>query len=503
VLRGGFRRRGTRRASIISGDAALGLPSRVTVVLTGATLTLAELLRVARTGERTELAPDAVQRMRRARTVVEGAIARGETVYGLTTGVGAKRRARVAAGDLAEHDRLLMLNHRVGQGPPLPEDVARAALLRLANHLASATSSARPEVAQGLLDALNEARTPSVRSLGSIGMSDLSANADLAGGALDGLPLAGGEAIALLNHNAVSTAQGALALADAEALLDVLDVAAALDLEAFAANPSVLDAEVARVRPYPGVARTLQRLREALEGSFLWADGTARNLQDPLCYRCVPQVHGAARDALGFALGQLAIDLNAHQSNPLVVLEGEPRIVSVGNFDALPLATALDLVRIALAPLLTAACERTVKLLQRPFSSLPEGLAVEFGIAHDGLAEFGVAIQALVSEARLLAQPVSFELSSATQAEGTEDRATSAPLAARRLAEQVELGRRAVAIELVVAAQAVDLRAVAPLGQGTKTLYEQVRGLVPALEPAGPIPLDLEPVVALVRRGWS
>src|SRR5262249_12145911 len=155
---------------------------------------------------------------------------------------------------------------------------------------------------------------------------------------------------------------------------------------------------------------------------------------------------------LRFALDRLAIDLNAHQSNPLVVAD-EQRIVPVGNFDALPVAMGLDLARIALAPALTAAGERTVKLLQRPITGLPEGRSAAFGLAHDGRAEFGIAIQSIVSEARLLAQPVSFELSSVSQAEGIEDRATSAPLSARRLAEQVELGRRTVAIELVIAAQ--------------------------------------------------
>src|SRR5262249_53754919 len=159
----------------------------------------------------------------------------------------------------------------------------------------------------------------------------------------------------------------------------------------------------------------------------------------------------------------------AAQENPLVLPDG--RILSVGNFDALPLAQCLDLARIALAPVLTSACERTVKLLQRPQSGLPEGLALTAGSAADGLAALGIGVQALTAEARLLAQPVSYELVSTSQAEGIEDRMTMAPLAGRRLADQVELGRRIVAIELVVAAQAVDLRQAAPLGWGTAGLH--------------------------------
>lgn len=475
----------------------------MTVALTGSDLTIQELVRVARHGETVELTPGAVEQMRSTRAVIDQALARGDAIYGVTTGVGAKKNARVAAVEIAEHNRLLVLNHRVGQGPPLPDDVVRAALARLVNHLASGRPGARPELAHALVDALNAGPPPVVRSLGSIGMADLSANADLAHGAIPGFALAGAEGIALLNHNAVSTAHAALALTDAATLIDSLDLAAALDLEAFGANLSVLDDELARVRPYPGLVESLARLRAALDGSFLWAAGAARNLQDPLCFRCVPQVHGNARDAVAFAFRQLAVDLNAHQANPLVVAGDGARIVSVGNFDALPIATAVDLGRIALAPVLTCASERAVKLLQRPLTGLPEGLAVEFGIAHDGLAEFGIAIQSIVSEARLLAQPVSFELSSATQAEGIEDRATSAPLGARRLAEQVELGSRVSAIELVISAQAVDLRGSSPLGVGTARLYASVRELVPALTAGTAIPQDLEPVVGLVRRGLA
>jgi histidine ammonia-lyase len=473
----------------------------VPVSLTGVDLTLDDVVRVARSGALVELAPDAVERMRATRAVVEESLGRGEAVYGLTTGVGAKKTASVDAERVADFNRLLVLNHRVGQGPPLPADVARAALLRLVNHLALGASGARPELAVALVEALNAGGAPRIRSLGSTGVADLSGNADLAHDALGDFPLGAGEALALLNNNAVSTGHAALALADAAALTDVLDLAGALDLEAFAASLTPLDEAVAEVRPHPGLAVSLARIRAALEGSYLWDDGAARNLQDPLCFRCLPQLHGAARDALGHALEQLRVELNAHQGNPLVVAGDTPRIVSVGDFDVLPLAAALDLVRIALAPALTSACERTVKLLQRPFSGLPEGLATEFGSPDDGLAEFGIAAQAIASEARLLAQPVSFELASVSQAEGIEDRTTSAPLGARRLAEQVELGSRLVAVELVVGAQAVDLRGCSPLGRDTAALYARVRERVEALRGGGPIPQDLEPVVELVRGG--
>jgi histidine ammonia-lyase len=324
--------------------------------------------------------------------------------------------------------------------------------------------------------------------------------ADAAHGLLGDLTLVAKEGIALVNNSAFSTASAALAVADCKRLLDVLDVAGALDLEAFAANVSMLHPTVAETRPYNGLRSTLARLTDILAGSYLWQEGAARNLQDPLTFRCLPQVHGAARDALGFVVSQLEIELNASQDNPVVATR-EGRIVSAGNFDVLPLAAALDFLRIALAPALTSAGERLLKLLQAPLTGLPIGLAVRDGLAEDSLSEFGVPAQSLTAEARLLAQPVSFELASTTHAEGIEDRMTMAPLAARRLSEMVSLGERLVAIELVVAAQAVDLRGPPALGAGTRAAYELVRERVVFTDTGEPLPQDLEPVVELIRAG--
>ncbi len=190
-----------------------------------------------------------------------------------------------------------------------------------------------------------------------------------------------------------------------------------------------------------------------------------------------PQLHGAARDAFRFVREQLELELNAAQSNPLVVVD-ERRLVSVGNFDAQPLATALDLARLALAPVLASAAERAVKLLQAPLTGLTEGLGARPRLAESALSEFGIAVQAFAAEARLLAQPVSLELVSTQQAEAIEDRMTMAPLAGRRLAEMTELGARVVAVELCLAAQACELRG-ARLGDGTARVHAAVRSVVP------------------------
>lgn len=472
----------------------------MTVVLTGEDLTLDEVVRVARGRERVELAQEAVERMREARALVERVLERRDAVYGMSTGVGMRKKLRVERGEVEQFNRMLILDHRTGQGPPAPDDVVRATTLRLANALAKGTLGARPELAARVVAALNDGVPPRVRLYGSLGQADLPQMADLAHHLAGDEPLAVGEGLALLNSNAFSTGWAALAVADTARLADALDVAGALDLEAFAANLGIVHPRVGEVRPYPGLVATASRLRALLEGSYLWEPGAARNLQDPLSFRCLPQVHGAFRDARAFCERQLEIELNAAQDNPLLV-PAEERIVSVGNFEILPLAAALDFLRLALGPALSSACERSIKLLQAPLSGLPEGLAPRSGLAENSLSEFGVPAQALAAEARLLAQPVSLELVSTSHAEGIEDRATMAPLAARRLDEMTSLGERLVAVELVLAAQAVDLRGRPALGAGTRRAYDLVRARIPFTGEGDAIPQDLEPVVELVRSG--
>ncbi len=474
----------------------------MTVLLTGTDLTIDEVVRVARAHEPVELAAGALERMRESRAVVERAVERGDAVYGVTTGVASRKRVTVSAAEIADFNRRLLGSHRVGQGPDAPADAIRAVVLRMANGFASGVTGVRPEIAERLVSALNDGETPAVRMLGSVGQSDLAPNADLASTLFDGSALGAGEALWLVNNNAFSTGLAALAVADADRLLESLHVSGALDLEAFGANLSIIHPEVARTRPSPGVRAAVDRLTALLDGSSLWEPGAARNLQDPLTFRGLPQVLGAALDTLEFVRRQVELELNASSSNPLVV-PSEDRVFSVSNLDVVQLSASLDYLRIALAPVLTSANERLMKLLQAPFSGLPDGLAAEAGLHEDGLAELGNVGHALAAEARLLAQPVSFELGSTTQAEGIEDRMTMAPLSARRLAEMVELGERIVAIGLVVAAQAVELRAPAAMGTGTRRALELVRERVPFVGAGETLAPDLEPVRQLVRAGLT
>jgi histidine ammonia-lyase len=479
----------------------------MTIMLNGSDLTVTQVVAAARHGEAVALAPAALEAMRQARAVVTNALSQGTPVYGLTTGVGERKSFLLDPAERRKFNQRLVLNHRIAQGDAAPADVIRGAMVCLANSYAKGVTGVRPELAEMIVTLLNEGFAPPVRRLGSVGQGDLGPMADLAHGLItrSGFEVAENEGLALVSSNAFTTAWACLAIADAHTLMDTFDVAGALDLEAFGANLTSLHPVIEQTRPFPGLAATLRALRALLDGSYLWNPQAARFLQDPLTFRCIPQIHGAARDALAYATTILTIELNSSQSNPVVVT-AEHRIVSVGNFDIGPLAAALDFARIALAPVVTSANERAVKLLQAPFSGLPAGLAAVSATPDDALSELAVAGQAITVEARTLAHPVSYELASSVKGDGIEDRATMAPLSARRLADMIALCARVAAIELVVAAQAVDLRAPdfsgpSPLGLGTGRAYWMVRELVPFTQADGTLPADLEPLVELISRG--
>jgi histidine ammonia-lyase len=474
-----------------------------TVIVDGSSLDVGDVAAVAREGARVEVAPAALERMAETRALVERVVLRGDSVYGLTTGVGVRKRVALTGDDITSFTRRIIAEHLTAQGADAPGDVVRATMLRLLNGFARGGAGVRPALAERLADALNRDERPRVRTLGSIGQGDLMQLADLAAAVFQDVELEAKEGHALLSANSFSSAWAALAVADTRALLDTMTLAAALDLEAFAANLTPLHDAIGKARPYSGLVEELRRLRGALAGSGLWEPGAARNLQDPLSFRGAAAILGAARDALRFVESQVAVELNASQENPMTVL-AEDRIISAANYESLPLAQALDVMRIGLIPAVTAANERLIKLLQSPQTGLSDGLHALGVPQESGLSEYTWPAQSLTLEARLLGQPVSLEIPSASQAEGIEDRASMAPLAARRLSELVDLGRGVVAIELVVAAQAVELRhgqSPDAIGAGVRRAFDEIRQIVPFTGAGETLASDLDPVRRLIASG--
>ena len=471
------------------------------VVIGDTPLALHDVIDVARGRRSVRLAPGARERMTRSRDVALEIARRGDAVYGMTRGVGVRKRVVVDPFADPAYERSLVLDHRSGQGPAVDAEVVRATMLCLANNLARGYAGVRPELVDRILSRLDGDDLPAVRLYGAVGQGDVVPLADLAVGLFPDEELEVKEGLSLVNSNAFSTALSCLALDEADRLLRVLVVAAALDLEAFRANLSTLDPAVPASRPYPGLAWAVDGLRAALDGSALWETGAARNLQDPLSFRNAAPILGSARDLLAFALTQLAIELSSSQENPLVLVD-EQRALAVPNYELLPLAAALDVARIAVAPLLSTQLERLLKLLQAPFTGLTDGLGPPEDPRHSGLSEVTWTAQAIATEARLLADPVSVVTASSTQAEGIEDRITMAPLGARRLREMVALGDRLAALALVVACQAIELRgASAPLGPFARDAFAAVRECVAFVDAGRRLPDTIEPLVSSIRNG--
>ncbi len=476
----------------------------MSVVITGFALSEADVVAVARGRTRVVLADGVRERLAAACETVDRAVAAGTPVYCVSVGAGSSKNSAVDPLARERFEHLLVRNSLVGQGPPAAGDAARGTLLVVVNLLAAGRAAVRAETVQQLVDALNEDRLPSVPLLGSLGQADLAPLSHLVSGILGEQPLRPGEAVALTSTNAFSTALASLALHDAHVFLSTLAVTAALAFEGFRANPSPLHAAVDEVRPFPGLMRARRDMEQALAGSRLHQPGEPRNLQDPLSYRNVAHVLGAAHDAVDHARGQVAIELNAHQSNPLV-LPAADEIVSVANFEALPVALALDYARLGMAAAITSSAERIVKLLQRSHSGLQSGLRYAPG-PEPALHVFAHTAVALAGEARLLAAPVSNELPSSSLEDGIEDRMTFAPLAARRLAEQTALGMRIAAQELVCAGEAIEIRRahgqdIDPLGAGARRAHALLRRHLPPVGPLGEIPLSLDSLLAELNAG--
>ena len=492
------------------------------IVLSGDGLTVDHVLAVARAGIRVGLDPEALVRVRAAREVVDRVLASGEAVYGLNTGLGSLARHRIPMADIGAFSFATVADQVSSYGRPLATDVVRAMMASRVNGMLKAGVGVRRELIEVLVALLNGGVHPIVRSVGSVGQGDLSEMADIGkviigrgwaeyqGETLPGdealaraqiapLRLGPKEALGLISANGVTMGRGSLVLVDAADLVDSMQIAAALSFEAFVANLSVIHPAADRARPLSGQATASNRLRELLEESALWRPGAARNLQDPLSIRCVPQTHGAVYDALSVSRGMMEIELNSAADNPLVVVD-EEAIVSVGNFDVTSLAMAFDYLRLGIAHAAQVANERVQKLLWRHFSGLPTGLAPGEG-STGGLRPLGRSFAALASEARFLANPVSLDYRGQL-AEGVEDHASMAPLAVSTTSRLVSLIHRLVAIELIVAAQAIDLRGGAErLGGGTQRAYALVREYAGQLTDETEWNADIDGLTAFVGEG--
>lgn len=487
------------------------------VALSGRALTPVVLDAIATSGARVSIADDALARIRAAAQVVERAVAENVAIYGVTTGLGSQVTTRIdPAGDRERSLRTLRAR-AVCVGEPLPRAVVRAAMAARLNGLCAGGSGAGPEAAETLAAMLNAGVHPIVPRHGSIGAADLCSLAHIGlvvGGEgeaeLNGRRMTGAVALqeagiaparlrlkdglALCSASSLSAGAGALALVRGRRVLDTLQAAAALSMEGFRANLSPLDPRAVAARPAPGQGWAAAGLRALLAGGSLTEPGAARRLQDPISFRCVSQIHGSLHVA--FDLLEAAIDpeLNGAGDNPLVVT-ADDLILPTGNFHTPAIALAADSVAIAIAQVGAPCAQRIGRLFSTVLTDLPPNLTTR-PAGSAGMAPLQKPAHALMSSIRHLATPLSIDPS--VTAEGVEDDATNAVHAVLRLTDQLDLLTSLTAIELVCAAQAVDLAEPARLGDGTREMYRRVREQVEPLGDDRALSADIERVTAVI-----
>ncbi|HEX7345511.1 MAG TPA: histidine ammonia-lyase [Candidatus Limnocylindrales bacterium] len=516
------------------------------IVLTGADLSIDDVEAVARRDASARLDDDARGRMQEARDVIEMLVAEGQVVYGVTTGFGDLATTFIPADQTGRLQENLLMSHATGVGAAFPREVVRAMLLLRANTLALGHSGCRPLIVDRLLEMLARGIHPVVPEQGSLGASgdlaplahlalpligrgtvevagrQMPASAALSDAGLEPLRLEAKEGLALLNGTQMMGALAALFLADADRLVRTASVAAALSVEALLGTDVAFAAAYQLARPHPGQVAVAAEMRHLLRDSGLQQahHGSAHKVQDPYSLRCVPQVHGAVRDALDHLRRVLDIELNSATDNPLVfpgggvadgsaLATGGGRVISGGNFHGEPLALALDYAKLAVAELGSISERRTALLVDpRLNGGLPPFLATSPGV-ESGMMIYQYTAAALASEHKVLAHPASAD--SIPTSANQEDHVSMGSIAARHARLVLEGVERIIGIELVVAAQALDLRRAgmasdgggtppAP-GAGVAEAHRRIRDRIPHLDADREPGADLSSAFDLVRDG--
>jgi histidine ammonia-lyase len=489
------------------------------VVITGRDLSPQALVAVARDEAPVTIDAAARERIRTAAATVARAVESGRPVYGVTTGLGSRVVDAVDGAGAAEFSLRTLRGRATSVGEPLSRELTRAAMAVRLNGLCAGGAGAGEAVADGLAALLNTGVHPRVPRSGSVGAADLCMMAHiglgligegeaeyggervpaaqaLAGAGLAPVVLGAKDGLAICSSSAVSIGAAVLALADAEAWLRATQVAAALSMEGFRANLTPLDPRVVDARPAPGQRWAADGLRALLAGGSLTEPDAARRLQDPLSFRCASQVNGSLHFALEMLELALEPELTGAADNP-VVLADDDAILSNGNFHVPALAMTLDAAAIAIAQVASTITQRQARLQVSRLSGLPQNLGGTDSLhaSHSGMAPLTKTAEALTLEIRQGTAPVSVHAT--VGAEGVEDDSTGAAQGALRLGEQLQRLRLLVAVELVVAAQAVDAAAVDRLGAGTEAAYRCVRETVAELQDDRALGPDVERLAAV------
>jgi len=494
------------------------------IELDGQKLSLAEVSAVARAEERIALASKARQRIEQSSLVVERIIAENRTVYGINTGFGKLSDIRIDPSQIRELQTNLVRSHSCGLGNPLSIEEARAMLLLRANVLALGYSGCRAIVVETLVEMLNRGVTPVIPEKGSVGASgDLAPLAHLAlttigegeafyegdrmpsadalkRAGIEPLQLEAKEGLALLNGTQAMAAVGGLALHRAARLTRLADVAGAMSLEALKGTPVAFDERIHAARPHRGQTEVAAHLRELLRDSEIRESHMENDprVQDAYSLRCMPQVHGAVRDALAHVCDIIETETGSATDNPLVFTDtGE--VLSGGNFHGAPIAMALDYAAIALTDLMSIT-ERRIDHLVNPLTNedLPPFLTTQPGVGS-GFMMLQIVAASLLSEARVLAHPASID--NVPTDGGKEDHVSMGMTGATKLRAIVELAEKMLALELITAAEGLEHRKPLKPGRGAHQTYEIVRKHVTRLTADRSMSADIETIAQAIRDG--
>lgn len=491
------------------------------LVLDGNSLKLEDAFRVVHSSTRVALSPKTKTNVSRSRSVIESALKNKKSIYGITTGFGALSNVFISAAQRKQLQKNVIMSHAAGVGAPLPDDAVRLALLLMINGKAKGFSGIRWLTIQSLLRVFNSGLIPYVPEKGSVGASgDLAPLAHLAlvligkgkarynGRWMTGsralrlarvkpLELGEGEGLALINGTQVMTAIGALTLHRALSLAKVADIATSMSLEVLLGSNTEFHKKIHDVRPHPGQIDSAANMRQITDNSeIISSHKDCDRVQDAYTLRCSPQVHGASRDTFRFARQVLEIEMNSATENPLVFPDGQ--ILSGGNFHGQPVALAMDHVKIALAELANISERRIERMVNPNLSGLPSFL-VEKGGVNSGFMIAQYTAAALVSENKVLAHPASVD--SITTSANREDHVSMGTIAARQAAEILANVRHVLGIELLCAAQALDLFTNLKPGRGTLAAYKVIRRHIRHLDRDRELAPDIEKVAELIDNG--
>lgn len=470
--------------------------------INGKQITFEKVLDVALRNAKVALDPGAKKNVINTREAIEKAVARKEVIYGVTTGFGAFKNTAISETDVKQLQENLILSHAVGVGTPFDEKVVRGIMFLMANYLSKGYSGIRAVVIETLIEMLNKEVHPLVPQQGSVGSSgDLAPSAHVIlvllgkGEALyEGKKLSGGDALkkagikpialeakeglALINNTAAMTANAVLALYEAKQLADLADISGALSAEALRATTKAFDARIQKIKPHEGQILVAERLRKLLRNSKMVDDSKT---QDQYSLRCMPQIHGAVREAISYVEKVVNTEVNSVTDNPLIFVNsaGKIDVISGGNFHGEAMAIAMDTLGHAVCELGNIADRRLASLVDPATSNgLPAFLAEKGGL-NSGMMILQYTTAALVSENKVLAHPASVD--SIPTSANVEDLVSMGTIAARKAREILGNVRKVLAIELLMACQGIDFRIKEgyALGDGTQRVYKSIRKKIP------------------------